>query len=60
MSFWKILAYSIGAAIIGVVVFVRPSQLGASKTGGEQASDVINASATGFAGIIKAATGLSS
>lgn len=60
MNFWKTVAVLLGAAMIAVVIFVRPSQLGASKTGGEQASDIINSTTTGIAGIIKSATGLSS
>jgi hypothetical protein len=55
-SILKILAYAILAGIIGVVIFVRPSELG-NRSGGEQASDIINASTKGFASIINAAQG---
>ncbi len=52
----KILAYAILAGIVMVIVFVRPSELG-GESGGEQASKIINSSASGFASIIKAAQG---
>jgi len=52
----KILAYAILAGIIGVIVFVRAGELG-GKSGGEQASTIINSTTKGFASIINAAQG---
>ena len=52
----KILAYAVMAGIVLVIVFVRPSELG-GESGGQQASKIINSTATGFASIIKAAQG---
>lgn len=57
MDWIKIIAWAIFAGIIATVVFVRPSQLGSGKSGGEQASAIINSTATGFASIINAASG---
>lgn len=54
-DFLNILAYGLVAAILGVIVFVRAGQL-SGKSGGEQASMIINSTAKGFASIIKAAT----
>lgn len=56
MGIAKILAYAIFAGIVGVVIFVRPGELG-GKSGGEQASTVINSTTKGFASIINAAQG---
>lgn len=55
-EWFKILGWTILAGVIGVVVFVRPSELG-GESGGEQASKIINSTAKGFASIINAATG---
>lgn len=55
-DFLRILGYAIMAGIVGVVVFVRPSELG-GQSGGTQASNIINSSAKGFASIIQAAEG---
>lgn len=52
----KIGMYAILAGIIGVIVFVRAGQLG-GKSGGEQASEIINSTTKGFASIISAAQG---
>jgi hypothetical protein len=56
MSVWKILAYAVGAAIVGTVVFVRAGQLG-GQSGGAQASSIINSTTKGAASIINAAEG---
>jgi hypothetical protein len=52
----RILAYAVLAGVIGVIIFVRPSELG-DESGGEQASKIINSTTKGFASIIQAATG---
>ncbi len=57
MRWYEILAWGAVTAIVGVIVFVRPSQAG-GDSGGVQASQIINASANGSASIIKALTGL--
>jgi len=44
------------AGVVGTIVFVRAGQLG-GKNGGEQASDIINASTKGVASIINAVSG---
>jgi hypothetical protein len=56
MTIGRAIAYAILAGIIGVVVFVRPSELG-GESGGKQASDIINSTAKGAASIINAAQG---
>lgn len=53
----KIIAWGIVVAMVAVVVFVRPSELG-SESGGSQASKIINATTSGFASIVQAATGV--
>jgi len=57
ISIGKIIAYSIMAGIVGVIVFVRAGQLG-GESGGAQASKIINESAKGAASIINAAQGI--
>ena len=52
----KILAYAILAGIVLTIVFVRSRTLG-GKSGGEQASEIINSTTRGFAEIIRAASG---
>ena len=56
MQVLKILAYAVMAGIILTIIFVRAGELG-GRTGGAQASDIINATADGFSGVIRAATG---
>ena len=52
----KTIAYAILAGIVLTIIFVRSKTLG-GKSGGEQASEIINATTTGFAEIIRAASG---
>lgn len=52
----KILAYAVLFGIILVIIFVRSPGV-SGESGGKQASDIINSTSSGFAGIIKAATG---
>ena len=58
ISIGKIIAYGIMAGIVSTIIFVRAGQLG-GKSGGEQASDIINSTTKGAASIINAAQGIS-
>ena len=58
-DFWdvlKIFAYAALAGVVLVVVFVRSGELG-GKSGGEQASAIINSTTKGVASIINASEG---
>lgn len=57
MEALKIFAWGLVAAIVGVVFFVRAPQSSGGLSGGDQASMIINSTATGFAKIINSAEG---
>lgn len=56
MEILKIIAWGIVAGIVGVIIFIRPSELG-EESGGSQASKIIDSTTAGFASIIRASTG---
>jgi preprotein translocase subunit SecG len=57
METGKIIAWGIVAAMLGTIVFVRAGQSG-GESGGTQASNIINATATGAANVLHAAEGM--
>lgn len=56
MSTAKVLAWGAVAAILGVIIFVR-SASASGESGGKQASDIINSTASGAANIVYALQG---
>ena len=56
MSTVKVIAWGFVVAIVAVIVFVR-APLVSGRSGGQQASDIINASTDGLASIIKTVSG---
>lgn len=56
MSTLKVLAWGAVFAILGVIVFVRAPQT-SGESGGKQASDIINSTASGLAGVANALEG---
>ena len=56
MGIGRIIAWGMVAAVLGVVIFVKSPQNGGGS-GGTQASEIINALATGVASVLRAAQG---
>jgi hypothetical protein len=52
----KAMVVTIGVAMVFTIVFVKSKTLG-GDSGGQQASDIINATTKGFAEIVRAGTG---
>lgn len=58
METGRIIAWGIVASVLGVILFVQaPQKSGTGRSGGEQASDIINATFSGINRTISTAQG---